>query len=192
MSKLLSLSDDQLVGLYTEGCNEAFDIILQRYDAIVHTYIRFSISDPDLAEDIFQDTFIKVIQTLRRGQYKPSGKFKSWLLRVSHNLIMDFYRQQKSQGTKLRAFSDNEDSPIDRLPSDAATAEEMMIEEASIAELEHYLSLLPKVQQEVIHMRFWQDMSFKEIANSTGVSINTALGRVRYALINLRKMVASS
>ncbi len=191
MSNFHKLTDDELVGLYTEGCDEAFDVILSRYDAVVHTYIRFSVSDADVAEDIFQDTFIKVIHTLRRGQYVPAGKFKAWLLRLAHNLVMDHYRRIKGEGARLQSFDDEDAAPVERVPDTRLTAEEELIEQATIDELEQYLGLLPEVQQEVVRMRYWEDMSFREIAEATGVSINTALGRMRYALINLRKMMGS-
>lgn len=191
MSNFHKLTDDELVGLYTEGCNEAFDVILSRYDAVVHTYIRFSVSDAEVAEDIFQDTFIKVIHTLRRGQYVPAGKFKAWLLRLAHNLVMDHYRRIKGEGARLQSFDDEDAAPVERVPDTRLTAEEELIEQATIDELEQYLGLLPEVQQEVVRMRYWEDMSFREIAEATGVSINTALGRMRYALINLRKMMGS-
>lgn len=188
MSSFHKLTDDELVGLYTEGCDEAFDVILSRYDAIVHTYIRFSVNDADLAEDIFQDIFIKVIHTLRRGQYVPTGKFKAWLLRLSHNMIMDHYRRAKGEGSKVESFDGDKMSPVEKVMDEDMTAEEILIHQAAIEELEEYLSMLPDVQQEVVRMRYWDDMSFREIADATGVSINTALGRMRYALINLRKM----
>lgn len=191
MSNFHKLTDDELVGLYTEGCDEAFDVILFRYDAVVHTYIRFSVSDADVAEDIFQDTFIKVIHTLRRGQYVAAGKFKAWLLRLAHNLVMDHYRRIKGEGARLQSFDDEDAAPVERVPDTRLTAEEELIEQATIDELEQYLGLLPEVQQEVVRMRYWEDMSFREIAEATGVSINTALGRMRYALINLRKMMGS-
>lgn len=191
MGNFHKLTDDELVGLYTEGCDEAFDVILSRYDAVVHTYIRFSVSDADVAEDIFQDTFIKVIHTLRRGQYVPAGKFKAWLLRLAHNLVMDHYRRIKGEGARLQSFDDEDAAPVERVPDTRLTAEEELIEQATIDELEQYLGLLPEVQQEVVRMRYWEDMSFREIAEATGVSINTALGRMRYALINLRKMMGS-
>lgn len=192
MSSFHKLTDDELVSLYTEGCDEAFDIILFRYDAVVHTYIRFSVSDADLAEDIFQDTFIKVIHTLRRGQYIPSGKFKAWLLRLAHNLVMDHYRRVRGEGARLQSFDDDAAAPVEKVADSNLTAEEQLIELATIEELEQYLSVLPEVQQEVVRMRYWEDMSFREIADATGVSINTALGRMRYALINLRKMMGMS
>lgn len=192
MNRLNSLSDDQLAALYADGCNEAFDTLLMRYDAYIHTYIRFSTADEDLIEDIFQDAFIKVMTTLRRGAYKPEGKFKQWLTRITHNLVMDAFRRQKTEA-KQESFTST--GQLDThtaclgIASDEPNAEEEIIHRDHLEELHDKLMLLPREQQEVVHLRYWEDLSFKEIAEQTGVSINTALGRMRYALINLRKHI---
>ncbi|SUB78483.1 RNA polymerase sigma factor sigX [Porphyromonas macacae] len=188
MKRLKELADDQLVVLYADGCNEAFNILLERYDAAVHTYIRFNVSDPDLAEDIFQDTFIKVITTIKKGKYAAQGKFKAWVIRIAHNLIMDNYRKQSIQ--KIAddpLFLNGTDEWVEYMPSEDLNQEEVMLKKDKLAELYRNLKTLPVEQRQVVFLRYWQDMSFKQIAETTGVSINTALGRMRYALINLRR-----
>lgn len=190
MNGFVNLSDDQLIALYIDGCNEAFDTLLERHDAYIHTYIRFSVSDEDLIEDIFQDTFIKVMTTIRQGRYSSEGKFKQWLTRIARNLIMDSFRRQKTQA-KVQLWGDDAgpDGVLGSIASDAQTAEQEIISADLIAELHDRLGQLPPEQQIVVRLRYWEEMSFKEIAAHTGVSINTALGRMRYALLNLRKHI---
>ncbi|KGN83494.1 MULTISPECIES: RNA polymerase sigma factor [unclassified Porphyromonas] len=192
MNRLETLSDDQLALLYADGCNEAFDALLTRYDAYIHTYIRFSTADEDLIEDIFQDTFIKVMTTIRRGKYTPEGKFKQWLTRITHNLVMDTFRRQKTEA-KQTIYPQEESADSDMvfltIASDSPNGEEQIIQRDTLDELHDKLALLPLEQQEVVRLRYWEEMSFKDIADRTGVSINTALGRMRYALINLRKHI---
>ncbi|WP_329904907.1 RNA polymerase sigma factor [Porphyromonas pogonae] len=187
MNRFNDLTDDQLVQSYAKGCNEAFDVLLNRYDATVHTYIRFSIQDTDAAEDIFQDTFIKVLTTIKRGRYNAEGKFKAWLLRIAHNLVMDYFRKTGSEARYEQPHSEEYDSPFARIASDQPNREEEMTKEDLLNELYRNITKLPMEQREVVMLRYWEDMSFKEIADATGVSINTALGRMRYALINLRR-----
>lgn len=189
MKRFVTLSDDELVVLYKDGCNEAFDALLVRYDAYIHTYIRFSTSDEELIEDIFQDTFIKVLTTIRRGQYVCEGRFKQWLTRIAHNLIMDVFRRQKTQA-KVSMWEGDEPSRVcATISCDEPNIEEVMIATDFITELYEKLELLPAEQREVLRLRYWEELSFKEIAEETGVSINTALGRMRYALLNLRKHI---
>ncbi|MFC4665951.1 RNA polymerase sigma factor [Falsiporphyromonas endometrii] len=189
MTDYRELTDDQLIDRYTKGCGVAFDVLLDRYDSIVHTYIRFSIKDYSIADDIFQDTFVKVILTLKNGKYNAQGKFKSWVLRIAHNLVMDYYRREKSEQRYESPFEDEyREELIDRIKSDELNSEETIARKEQIHELYEIIIGLPKEQREVVIMRYWKDLSFKEIAKKTGVSINTALGRMRYALINLRKM----
>lgn len=190
MKRFATHSDDQLVALYANGCNEAFDALLTRYDAYVHSYIRFSTTDEDLVEDIFQDAFIKVMTTIRSGRYTETGRFKQWLTRITHNLIMDSFRRQKVQA-KFQPYEDEDvvDAPFRGIASDERNGEETIIYNDSLSELHGRLDLLPAEQREVVMLRYWEEMSFKEIAERTGVSINTALGRMRYALINLRKYI---
>lgn len=190
MNGFVNLSDDQLIALYADGCNEAFDALLERHDAYIHTYIRFSTADEDLIEDIFQETFIKVMTTVRQGRYTSEGKFRQWLTRIARNLVMDHFRRQKTQA-KAQPWGDDAagDGLLTSIASDEQTAEEQIISADLIAELHDRLELLPAEQREVVRLRYWEELSFKEIAAQTGVSINTALGRMRYALLNLRKHV---
>lgn len=189
MHKLKQLDDDQLVCLYREGCNQAFDALLMRYDAHIHSYIRYSVADEDLVEDLFQEVFIKVMLTIRQGRYTSEGKFKQWLSRIAYNLVMDHFRAQKGQGNKLQSIGEGQEdfAIVRQLRSQDLNVEELMMYTDRLEELMHSLETLPVEQRQVVQMRFWEDMSFKEIAERTGVSINTALGRMRYALQNLRK-----
>ncbi len=188
MKRFRHMSDEQLISLYKQGCNEAFDELLMRYDAYIHGYIRYSIQDEDLVEDIFQDAFIKVMTTIKAGRYTESARFKQWLTRITHNLIMDTFRREKT-AAKFEPYGDEDtvDLAFKGIASEDLNGEEQVIHLDSINELYSKIAMLPADQQEVIHLRMWEDKSFKEIADLTGVSINTALGRMRYALINLRK-----
>lgn len=188
MKRFRHMSDEQLISLYEQGCNEAFDELLMRYDAYIHGYIRYSIQDEDLVEDIFQDAFIKVMTTIKAGRYTESARFKQWLTRITHNLIMDTFRREKT-AAKFEPYGDEDtiDLAFKGIASEDLNGEEQVIHLDSINELYSKIAMLPADQQEVIHLRMWEDKSFKEIADLTGVSINTALGRMRYALINLRK-----
>lgn len=179
-------SDEQLVALYAQGNNEAFDIILQRHQSRLLTYIHFIVKNDDLADDIFQETFIKAIVTIKQGRYTDNGKFAAWLTRIAHNLIIDFYRQEKN----LRNIS-NDDCDFDLFNNKEiceSTIEEKWIETQVHTDIRRLISNLPDNQREVIIMRYYKDMSFKEIADATDVSINTALGRMRYAVLNMRRM----
>lgn len=188
MKRFRQQSDEQLIALYTQGCNEAFDALLTRYDAYIHGYIRYSVQDDDQVEDIFQDTFIKVMTTIKSGRYTESSRFKQWITRIAHNLIMDHFRRQKGEA-KFEGYGDEDvqDQAFRGISSEDMNGEELIIHHDNLNELYRKMAMLPEDQQEVIRLRMWEDMSFKEIADLTGVSINTALGRMRYALINLRK-----
>lgn len=180
-------TDEQLVAAYVKGNNAAFDKLLKRYESKVYTYIAYSVQDQELAQDLFQDCFIKIITKLQRGQYTENGKFASWVMRIAHNLIIDHHRQRQSA-----VMLSNDESEVD-LFSDAAIAvvenrEREMIDTQTMNEVKALIKLLPQSQRDVVLMRFYKDMSFKEIAEVTNVSINTALGRMRYALINMRKL----
>ena len=191
MIRYESMSDDQLVHLYASGTNEAFDTLLLRYDAYVHTTIRYWVNDEDLVEDIFQDTFIKVMLTIRQGRYTAEGKFRSWLGRIVHNLVMDHFRRQRTHGQErsIEGASSEELLQTIQLPSPEAIAEERLIHSEYVGELSYGMSQLSAEQREVVRLRYWEEKSFKEIAEATGVSINTALGRMRYALQHLRRYV---
>ena len=183
----MSLSDTTLIAEFISGNSNSFSILLDRYQKRVYGFIYSKVHDPDLADDIFQDTFIKVVKNLRLGKYNDEGRFLSWVIRIAHNLIMDHYRKIKrlpKHESKIENFD-----VLDRLVEQSSTIEESMIETQIHADLSLLIEELPDSQKEVLRMRLFQDMSFKEIGDQTGVSINTALGRMRYAVINLRKMI---
>lgn len=186
MQNFIQLTDDQLVTLYLNGNTKAFDTLLSRYQDKLYSYINFVVRNRDLANDIFQDTFVKAIVTLQKGSYSGSGKFGAWLTRIAHNLIIDYFRQDKNENTVS-----NDAQEYDLLNNASlveSNIEDSMINEQTLADVRRLVDALPDNQREVVIMRYYQDLSFKEIADITGVSINTALGRMRYALINIRKM----
>ena len=187
MEKLCKLADEQLVEMYAKGDNSAFDVLLSRYQQKLYSYILFLVHNEDTANDLFQETFVKAIVTIQQGRYVESGKFSAWLTRIAHNLIIDKYRQDKNANL---ISNDNDECDIfNNAALSDITVEMKIIKEQSLADVERLVNELPAVQQEVVYMRFYQNLSFKEIAEATGVSINTALGRMRYGLINLRRMV---
>ena len=187
MEKLCKLADEQLVEMYAKGDNSAFDVLLSRYQQKLYSYILFLVHNEDTANDLFQETFVKAIVTIQQGRYVESGKFSAWLTRIAHNLIIDKYRQDKNANL---ISNDNDECDIfNNAALSDITVEMKIIKEQSLADVERMVKELPAVQQEVVYMRFYQNLSFKEIAEATGVSINTALGRMRYGLINLRRMV---
>lgn len=181
-----SLSDAQLVCNYISGDENSLSILINRHQSRLFGFIFSKIQDRDAADDVFQDTFIKVIRTLKRGNYNEQGKFLPWVMRISHNLIIDYFRKN-SRMPKFR--SKNEFDIFSIISDDSLNIENKMVD----AQIENHIRILldelPDEQRAVIKMRIYQDMSFKEISESTGVSINTALGRMRYGLINLRKMI---
>ena len=187
MKKFEELTDEQLAILYVKGNNNAFDELLTRTQSKLFTYIMFVVRDHDLADDIFQETFVKVITKLHQGQYTDSGKFIFWLTRIAHNCIMDWYRTQ--QGRHL--VEPNEDNNLENLQGASVLdidRESELVNEQILRDVKKMMEALPAPQREVVYMRFYQQLSFKEIAELTGVSINTSLGRMRYALINMRHM----
>ena len=188
MDKLCKLSDEQLVKNYANGDSDAFDTLLARYQQKIYSYILFLVHDDEVADDLFQETFMKAIVTIRQGRYVESGRFSAWLTRIAHNLVIDKYRQDRNSNVISNDASDA-DLFNDVSLSDI-TVEMKMITEQSLTDVGRLLKELPDNQKEVLYMRFYQDLSFKEMADATGVSLNTALGRMRYGLINLRKMVS--
>ena len=188
MDKLCKLSEEQLVKNYANGDSDAFDTLLARYQQKIYSYILFLVHDDEVADDLFQETFMKAIVTIRQGRYVESGRFSAWLTRLAHHLVIDKYRQDRNSNVISNDASDA-DLFNDVSLSDI-TVEMKMITEQSLTDVGRLLKELPDNQKEVLYMRFYQDLSFKEIADATGVSINTALGRMRYGLINLRKMVS--
>lgn len=187
MFRLDKLNDNELVQRFIQGDHESLEVLIVRHKSRVYSYILLIVKNQDLAEDIFQDTFIKVIRSLKRGKYVENGKFVSWVLRIAHNLIIDHFRKEKLQGTVS-----NDSSDVDIFNSQKfseQTIEDQMVYSQILHEVKHLVKELPEDQQQVIYMRHYMGLSFKEIAEQTEVSINTALGRMRYALINLRKLV---
>jgi RNA polymerase sigma-70 factor (ECF subfamily) len=186
MNNLKKMTDEELVVLYSKGENQAFDTLLNRYQNRLYSYIYFIVKNSELAEDIFQETFVKAIMTIKQGRYTENGKFPAWLTRIAHNLIIDNYRQEKNENV---VSNDNSETDLlNDMKLSEGTIEMEMINEQIHNDVRHLVELLPDNQKEVVCMRFYQDLSFKEIAEVTGVSINTALGRMRYAIINLRRM----
>ena len=185
--KTIYKSDTELVNKFVSGDTASLETLINRYRKQVYTYILLLVKNNHLAEDIFQDTFIKVIRSLDEGKYQDNGKFLAWVLRISHNLVIDHYRKEK----QLNAVS-KEDFGLDILNSRkyaVRTAEDTIISEQIRKDIRELIDFLPQEQKEVLILRQYCELSFKEIAEHTNVSINTALGRMRYALINLRRMV---
>jgi RNA polymerase sigma-70 factor (ECF subfamily) len=182
----IQLPDALLVKNYVEGDENALTILINRHQSKIFGFIYSKISDRDISNDIFQDTFIKVIRTLKLKTYNEEGKFLPWVMRIAHNLIIDHYRKNK----KMPMFRETEEFSIFSIMSDdSPTIENKIIREQVEIDLKKLIEELPADQKEVLVMRMYQDMSFKEISEITGVSINTALGRMRYALMNMRKVI---
>ena len=179
------LSDQELVKKYLTGDNTSFEILLTRHKSRVFAFIMSKIKNRELTEDIFQDTFIKVINSLQKGKYNEEGKFLPWMMRIAHNLIIDHFRKE----SKMRNIRPTDEFNIFDIINDGSRGQdEEMIRKRVHADLNMLITDLPEEQMEVLKMRYFEDMSFKEISEITGVSINTALGRMRYALINLRNL----
>lgn len=187
MFRTNALNDNELVQRFIEGDQNSLEILIHRHKSRVYSYILLIVKNQELAEDIFQDTFIKVIRSLKRGKYVENGKFVSWVLRISHNLIIDHFRREKLQGT---VSNDSLETDIfNSQKFSEFTIEDEMVNSQILSEVKELVKELPEDQQQVIYMRHYMGLSFKEIAEQTDVSINTALGRMRYALINLRKLI---
>ena len=187
MKNYNGMTDEALALRYVEGDNRAFDELLARNQQKLYSYILFVVRDPELANDVFQDTFVKVITKLQDGKYTDSGKFSFWLTRIAHNVIMDGYRQQKSE----HIVEPTAENDLNSLRGDDLldiNRENEYVNAQIMDDVRHLMDTLPAPQREVVYMRYYQDLSFKEIAQLTGVSINTSLGRMRYALINMRRM----
>ena len=182
----LHIPDSLLVKNYIEGNENSLSILIKRHESKIYGFIYSKIADRDISNDIFQDTFIKVIKTLKNNSYNEEGKFLPWVMRISHNLIVDHFRKTK----KMPMYRETEEFSIFSVMSDdSLTIESKMIFDQVEIDLKKLIQELPDDQKEVLVMRMYQDMSFKEISEITGVSINTALGRMRYALMNLRKVI---
>lgn len=186
MKNLSHCTDEELVKLYEKGNNKAFEVLLMRYKSKVYSYIFLVVRSRELTEDIFQETFIKAISTIQQGRYTESGKFLGWINRIAHNLIIDHFRREKNENTQS-ADGVGYDL-INTTKLSEKSVEDIMSNEQVLADVVRLIDFLPESQQTVIRMRFFEDLSFKEIAEKTDVSINTALGRMRYALLNMRRI----
>ncbi len=189
MEKTEFFTDEMLVKLYAAGDNEAFDVILKRHEKRLYSYILYFVRNNDVADDLFQETFVKAIVTIKQGRYTESGKFSAWLTRIAHNLIVDQFRNERNEN----AVSNDEVEAdlFNNAKLAEACIEMQLVSNETLADVKELMRRLPDSQREVIQMRFYQDMSFKEIALATGVSINTALGRMRYAILNMRRMAGA-
>ncbi|OOG74097.1 RNA polymerase sigma factor [Flavobacterium sp. A45] len=182
----LQKSDALLVKDYMAGDESALAVLIKRHESKIYGFIYSKVADREVSNDIFQDTFIKVIKTLKTQSYNEEGKFLPWIMRIAHNLIIDFYRKSK----KMPLFRETEEFSIFSIMSDdSLTVENQIIADQVEVDIRRLVEELPLDQKEVLIMRMYQDMSFKEISETTGVSINTALGRMRYAIMNLRKII---
>lgn len=186
MENLNLMTDEELAIMYVDGDNKAFDLLLSRNQEKLFTYILFVVRDREMANDMFQETFFKVVSRLQQGKYIANGKFSAWLMRIAHNVIMDWYRQQRAQNI-VDAPKENDLSNVGSTLLESSREGELVNNQV-MEDVRRMMSHLPASQREVVFMRFYQQMSFKEISEATGVSINTALGRMRYAILNLRRM----
>lgn len=186
MENLNLMTDEELAIMYVDGDNKAFDLLLSRNQEKLFTYILFVVRDREMANDMFQETFFKVVSSLQQGKYIANGKFSAWLMRIAHNVIMDWYRQQRAQNI-VDAPKENDLSNVGSTLLESSREGELVNNQV-MEDVRRMMSHLPASQREVVFMRFYQQMSFKEIAEATGISINTALGRMRYAILNLRRM----
>lgn len=180
------MTDEELAIMYVDGDNKAFDLLLSRNQEKLFTYILLVVRDREMANDMFQETFFKVVSRLQQGKYIANGKFSAWLMRIAHNVIMDWYRQQRAQNI-VDAPKENDLSNVGSTLLESSREGELVNNQV-MEDVRRMMSHLPASQREVVFMRFYQQMSFMEIAEATGVSINTALGRMRYAILNLRRM----
>ena len=187
MKTLENMTDEGLAMLYIDGNNRAFDLLLSRNQSRLFSYILFVVRDRNTAEDIFQETFVKVITRLQDGKYTTSGKFSAWIMRIANNVIMDWYRDQRAERV-VEATQDNDLSNISGSELVVGSIESHYVNSQVMCDVRNLLDNLPPTQREVVFMRYYQQLSFKEIADTTSVSINTALGRMRYAILNLRRM----
>ncbi len=187
MNNLDAMTDYELVSLYENGNDSAFDAILRRHQDYVYSYVLFLVHQRDIADDIFQETFMRAIVAIRNHNYKTTGKFSAWLIRIAHNLIIDNLRD--SQSNQMLATQDFSQDILNSTRYSETSHEGQLLLEQDRETLHRLLSYLPEPQADVVILRFFEDKSFKEIAEMTGVSINTALGRMRYALINLRRLI---
>lgn len=187
MKNYSEMTDEELAMCYIKGDNKAFDLLLAHNQSVIFAYILFVLHDEEKANDVFQDTFIKIIVKLQNGHYAPTGKFGAWCMRIAHNVIMDQYRGKRSDHT-VEINEENDLSNISPEDIREQNIEDSYVNSQVLTDVRKIMNNLPEPQREVVYMRFYQQMSFKEIAEVTNVSINTALGRMRYAILNMRKM----
>nr|WP_201288788.1 sigma-70 family RNA polymerase sigma factor [Polaribacter septentrionalilitoris] len=181
-----SIKDSTLVSEYINGNEPALEVLIKRHQQRLFSFIYSKVQDRDITEDIFQDTFIKVIKTLKKGRYNEEGKFLPWVMRIAHNLVIDYFRKSN----RMPSFKNTDEFDIFSVLGDGnLNAEKQLIQDQIFSDVRELVKELPEEQKEVLVMRLYKDMSFKEISENTGVSINTALGRMRYALINMRKLI---
>lgn len=190
MKKLQDMTDEELALSYIDGNNRAFDLLLLRNQSNIYSYILFIVHDRETAEDLFQDTFVKAIAYMQDGRYTTSGKFAGWLMRIAHNTVMDWYRSL-AQFHFVEANKDNDLSNVSDPSLVVGNIENQYVNSQTLKDVRRLLDMLPMIQREVVYMRFYQQLSFKEIAETTNCSINTALGRMRYAVLNMRRMAKS-
>ncbi|MDE6782766.1 MAG: sigma-70 family RNA polymerase sigma factor, partial [Paramuribaculum sp.] len=184
---LTALSDEQLVAAYSNGDNQAFDTLLRRHQGRIYSYILSVVKNADVANDLFQETFMKAITTIKQGRYAESGKFLAWISRIAHNLIIDYYRQEKNENL-VSADDIASYDVLNRRDLCDVNIEDCMVRDQISEDVRRLIEALPESQREVLKMRYYGDMSFKEISDKTNVSINTALGRMRYAIMNMRRI----
>ena len=187
MKKLQDMTDEELALSYIDGNNRAFDLLLLRNQSNIYSYILFIVHDRETTEDLFQDTFVKAIAYMQDGRYTTSGKFAGWLMRIAHNTVMDWYRSL-AQFHFVEANKDNDLSNVSDPSLVVGNIENQYVNSQTLKDVRRLLDMLPMIQREVVYMRFYQQLSFKEIAETTNCSINTALGRMRYAVLNMRRM----
>ena len=187
MIDINEMTNEELALSYANGNNKAFDLLLLRNQSKLFSYILFVVHEQDLANDIFQETFVKVITKLQEGKYVTTGKFTAWIMRIAHNVIMDWYRDNRAQNI-VDATEDNDLSNINSANTFDHNIEDRYVNDQVLRDVKKMMNLLPPTQREIVFMRFYQEMSFKEIAETIGISINTALGRMRYAILNLRRV----
>lgn len=186
MTNYNQLTDNELVARFVGGENEAFDTLLLRHKDRLYSYISYIVKNDDVADDLFQETFVKAIVTLRQGKYSENGKFYSWLTRIAHNLLIDQFRTERNEAYIYDADAEKAWNQENSMQEQSREIE--LSNEQVMSDVKRLMNHLPDTQREVIFMRFYQDLSFKEIAEIKGVSINTSLGRMRYALLNMRRM----
>ncbi len=191
MGNLNEMTDEELALSYIDGNNRAFDLLLSRNQSKLFSYILFVVRDRDMADDVFQETFVKVICKLQQHKYVTNGKFSSWIMRIAHNVIMDSFRSNKNKHI-VDTDPENDLSNISSAQLQDGNIENRYVNEQILRDVRKLMDFLPTSQREVVYMRFYQEMSFKEIADTTGVSINTSLGRMRYAILNMRRLAKAN